>query len=198
MGSQELGSWDQLRSLSDNFLRHVLVIFIFPPLLPIYHCSSIKIQYYRSQLSQLGVFQSFLGFWDHCVHFVTTFSDMFQSISSFHLSFRSIIALLHFSLLQVRTVMIRSCIDLLIGLDLSGVNPTKVRTQKKALDVFAHRNHFHFLWRLHNNSFRFPKILTPQVPITFRASQLIVVDTIKFDSSFSGNQVWTASVIIKK
>jgi len=52
---------------------------------------------------------------------------------------------------EVRTVKIRSCIDLLIGLDLSGVNPTKV-------------------------------------PITFRASQLIVVDTIKFDSSFSGNQ----------
>ena len=35
---------------------------------------------------------------------------------------------------QVRTVMIRSCIDLLIGLDLSGVNPTKVTS----------RFHFHF------------------------------------------------------
>ena len=58
-------------------------------------------------------------------------------------------------LLQVRTVMIRSCMDLLIGLDLSGVNPTKVNIFTSftfralfCLHIFlihlTHCIHFHF------------------------------------------------------
>ena len=115
-----------LTTFSDMFL----VIFISLPLLPIYHCSPSKFSITEANFLSLACFSHFWGFETICVHFVTTFSDMFKSFSSFCLSFQCIIALLHYSHIQVRTVKIRSCIDLLIGLDLSGVNPTKVRNQK--------------------------------------------------------------------
>ena len=100
--------------------------------------------------------------------------------------------------------MIRSCMDLLIGLDLSGVNPTKVNifTSFTFRTLFCHHIflihciHFHSTYHffnfsqfhLHFHCLTPLSLSHPQVPITFKASQMVVVDTIKFDSSFSGNQ----------